>query len=299
LAAEAGSLTVLGREQEVDSQVSEELKKLSVEERGGPTPPVAKLVPTHERGQQAGLPAASGRKRSGRRPVHDSRSDAARSTSDSASQDPTIPASSTRSKRDHKQERQQRILSALLDKPELSDALEPFDNISPGDTWENVRGKVKYEDVVKVGKALMKEAELIAGDFKTLMRSKEVEKLLESSERPTDVKDFERKIIARWGADDKTSRPYKIWTGTVKKMQHCFLSRLERYLNEFSPTEKRQADLIVAMAYLSTFNWCLTSKRGKPFERYALPSDQPEASQQLSATVSDVDAEIDLKAPYR
>mmetsp|Transcript_35664 Transcript_35664/g.111573 ORF Transcript_35664/g.111573 Transcript_35664/m.111573 type:complete len:147 (+) Transcript_35664:340-780(+) len=146
----------------------------------------------------------------------------------------------------------------------------------------------------------MKEAELIAGDFKTLMRSKQVEKLLGTSvERPTDVKDFERKIIARWGADDKTSRPYKIWTGTVKKMQHCFLSRLERYLNEFSPTEKRQADLIVAMAYLSTFNWCLTSKRGKPFERYALPSDQPEASQQLSATVSDVDAEIDLKAPYR
>uniref|UniRef100_A0A7S4L2L5 Uncharacterized protein n=1 Tax=Guillardia theta TaxID=55529 RepID=A0A7S4L2L5_GUITH len=137
----------------------------------------------------------------------------------------------------------------------------------------------------------MKEAELIAGDFKTLMRSKEVEKLLESSERPTDVKDFERKINAKWGPGDKQDGPYKIWA----KIR----TRRELYLNEFSSTEKRQKHLIVAMAYLSTFNWCLTSKRGKPFERYALPSDQPEASQQLSATVSDVDAEIDLKAPYR
>jgi len=126
---------------------------------------------------------------------------------------------------------------------------------------------VKYEDVVRVGKALMKEAELIAGDFKTLMRSKEVEKLLESSERPTDVKDFERKINVRWGPKDMEERgPYKIWT-QISNRPECFLSRLERYLNERLSTETRQKHLIVAMAYLSTFNW------SRAFQ-YALSSDQ-------------------------
>ncbi|EKX36371.1 hypothetical protein GUITHDRAFT_117482 [Guillardia theta CCMP2712] len=234
-----GALTVWGREQEVDSQVGEELKKLSV-------------VPVRE------IKTAS------RLRVHQNvmRSESALSQASTAS----VSSAFAR-------ERHQRILSALLDKPELSDALEPFDNISPGDTWENVRGKVKYEDVVRVGKALMKEAELIAGDFKTLMRSKQVEKLLGTSvERPTDVKDFERKINARWGPGDIERGPYKIWA-KISNRPECFLSRLERYLNEFLSTEERQADLIVAMAYLSTFNWCLTSKPGKPIE-YALPSDQ-------------------------
>eukprot|EP00960_Hanusia_phi_P061651 764899-Hanusia_phi.AAC.3 len=160
--------------------------------------------------------------------------------------------------------RRQSILAACANKPDLLAALQPFEAIKPWDSWDSVKSKLTHADVVRVGQALEVEVEESAGSFAALIRNKRLDDLLGTSERPGDEREFERMINARWGREDQARGPYAIWSRITNRPE-CFLSRLDRYLDERKHREKRLVDLIVAMAYLSTFNWSLTSEAGRPF----------------------------------